>query len=161
MFLDLAPTCRKCMHPKDCAAPTQERIRSKGGLGQSGSFNHSAMLMTRVKQVVGWKATPDPVSHGDVGGGMVVPVWRWFAPPGNANGDDVEHRDDICLEEWRPAPLHGHGMMSIFSMAIAKLKKAENKGLALAINIQESTSLYASFNPEGNIWLDYFSSRMR
>ena len=74
MFLDLVPTCRKCMHPKDCAAPTQERIRSKGGLGQSGSFNHSAMLMTRVKQVVGWRATPDPVSHGDVGGGMVVPV---------------------------------------------------------------------------------------
>ena len=68
----------------------------------------------------------------------------------------MEHRDDICLEEWRPAPLHGHGMMSIFSMAVAKLKKAENKGLALAINIQESTTVYASLNPEGNIWLDYF-----
>ena len=157
MFLDLAPTCRKCMHPKNCTAPTQERVRLPGGLGRTG--NHSAILMARVKLTVGWKATPVPVSHGDVGGGIVIvaPVWRWFGlPPVKVNADDMVLCNDTFLEEWRPTPLTGHGMMSIFSMCIAHLKKAENKGFALAINIQEDATVYASFNPEGNIWTDYF-----
>jgi hypothetical protein len=180
VFLSLAPTCRRCMHPRRgsgaishkslCAAPTQERIRSMGGLGLSGRHdlrNQSAMLMTRVKQALGWKSSTD--DHRSSEGPLMItdparsdkvePVWGWFdspALPDSAEGVGLGGPYTSILEEWRPEALEGHGMMSIFSMGIAKLKQASRDDFALAINIQEQYSLYASFNPEGNIWLDYF-----
>ena len=164
MFLDLAPTCRKCMHPKNCTAPTQERVRLPGGLGRTG--NHSAILMARVKLTVGWKATPVPVSHGDVGGGKVIvaPVWRWFGlPPVKVNADDMVLCNDTCLEEWRPTPLTGHGMMSIFSMCIAHLKKKKQriKDLRSRSIFRKTPQCMQASTPRVIFGRTIFSSRMR
>ena len=119
------------------------------------------MLMTRVKEVVGWKYTPRcKIRRRRIVRRYtpeVQPVWGWFKSDFSPTTTAASSVDGPRLEEWAPTSMQGHGMMSIFSYVLGKLRQvhAESK-VALAINLQESATVYGASNVGGNIWIDYF-----